>query len=588
MNVETKKCQNCKNNFTIEPDDFSFYEKIGVPPPTWCPECRRQRRFTWRNERTLHKRKCDLCKKPVIGLYPSATTFPVYCHDCWHSDQWNPLSFGREYDFQKPFFSQLKLLQDVVPRLAIFNTQSINSEYTNQSYNNKNSYLSFALRDCEDVAYLTKAVAVKNTVDAVYTHHSDFLYECLDVDKSYKSRFLIESEGCVDSAFLSDCRNCQQCVGGVNLRSANNIFFGEKLTKEQLAAQIKNLDTGSYKTQEELKRKFSTLKEKLIHKSAKLINCVNCIGDHLSNSKNCHYVFDGFELENVRYSSWVFTSKEISDAYGMGGSEFIYESIGIEDVNNIKFCNVTDSSDHVQYTDLCFSSSHLFACIGLKNKDHCILNRQYSKGEYESLVSRIIKQMNEMPYMDKNNRVYRYGEFFPSELSPFAYNETIAQECYPLTKEIAAIKGYRWGELEERNYQSTISNTQLPDHIKDVKDSIVSEIIACGHEGRCSEQCTTAFKITPQEFEFYKYIQIPLPRLCANCRYYQRLKQRNPLKLWHRRCTCGGSKSENGVYVNTTKHFHDTSHCPNEFETSYAPDRPEIVYCEQCYNPEVV
>jgi len=26
---------------------------------------------------------------------------------------------------------------------------------------------------------------------------------------------------------------------------------------------------------------------------------------------------------------------------------------------------------------------------------------------------------------------------------------------------------------------------------------------------------------------------------------------------------------------------------PNEFETAYAPDRPEIVYCEKCYQQEV-
>jgi len=42
---ETKNCQNCKKDFTIEQDDFSFYEKIKVPPPTFCPECRYKRRI---------------------------------------------------------------------------------------------------------------------------------------------------------------------------------------------------------------------------------------------------------------------------------------------------------------------------------------------------------------------------------------------------------------------------------------------------------------------------------------------------------------------------------------------------------------
>jgi hypothetical protein len=41
------------------------------------------------------------------------------------------------------------------------------------------------------------------------------------------------------------------------------------------------------------------------------------------------------------------------------------------------------------------------------------------------------------------------------------------------------------------------------------------------------------------------------------------------------------------VYENTAKHDHE-NRCPNEFETSYAPDRKEIVYCEACYLKEVI
>jgi hypothetical protein len=87
-------------------------------------------------------------------------------------------------------------------------------------------------------------------------------------------------------------------------------------------------------------------------------------------------------------------------------------------------------------------------------------------------------------------------------------------------------------------------------------------------------------------------MNVPLPRLCPNCRHYQRLKQRNPLKLWHRKCMCQGKYGTNNLqlttYNNTVTHFHGDQPCPNEFETSYAPDRKEIVYCEQCYNAEVV
>jgi hypothetical protein len=149
-----------------------------------------------------------------------------------------------------------------------------------------------------------------------------------------------------------------------------------------------------------------------------------------------------------------------------------------------------------------------------------------------------------------------------------------------------------------------MTNDQIPDHIKDVPDTIVNEIIECASRTEIgtgpffanekngpvpiSTACTTAFKIIKPELEFYRRMNLPLPRYCPNCRHYQRLQQRNPLKLWRRTCQCAGAKSSNGVYQNTIAHFHQDQPCSNEFETSYAPDRPEIVYCEKCYLKEVV
>ena len=107
MESQTKQCQNCKKDFVIEPDDFAFYEKIRVPPPTFCPECRLQRRLSFRNERILYKRACDLCGKEVISIYHSEGKNVMYCQHCWWSDKWDPLAYGQGYDFQKPFFEEV-------------------------------------------------------------------------------------------------------------------------------------------------------------------------------------------------------------------------------------------------------------------------------------------------------------------------------------------------------------------------------------------------------------------------------------------------------------------------------------------------
>jgi len=65
------------------------------------------------------------------------------------------------------------------------------------------------------------------------------------------------------------------------------------------------------------------------------------------------------------------------------------------------------------------------------------------------------------------------------------------------------------------------------------------------------EKCHKDFDILADDISLHERMDLPIPKLCPNCRHYQRLKQRNPLKLWHRKCMRPG--------------------CNNEFETSYAP-----------------
>jgi hypothetical protein len=202
--------------------------------------------------------------------------------------------------------------------------------------------------------------------------------------------------------------------------------------------------------------------------------------------------------------------------------------------------------------------------------------------------------MKKLAYSDKEGRVYRYGEFFPIELSPFGYNETVAQEYFSINEEVSLATGYAWKEKVQRNYEIEFKATNLPDNIQDVNEDIVGKVISClhfeqsSHENyKCDFVCTEAFRITVDELSFYKRMHLPLPRYCPNCRHYSRQKNTNPTKLWHRRCQCAGGYSDNELYQNTASHFHGSDHCSNKFETSYSPERPETVYCEKCYQEEV-
>ena len=207
-------------------------------------------------------------------------------------------------------------------------------------------------------------------------------------------------------------------------------------------------------------------------------------------------------------------------------------------------------SQDLQYTQHCHSSKHLFGCISLRNGEYCILNKQYSKEKYQDLKAKIIEHMK---------ATGEYGEFYPASYSPFGYNETVAPEHYQLTKEDAIKNGFRWQDNIQRTVgKETVSPEHIPDSILEIQDSITSEVLACIN-------CKRNYKIIPNEMLFYRQMHIPIPRRCFHCRHAARIKRRNPFKLWHRKC----------------------AKCDNEFETSYSPERPEIVYCEQCYQAEV-
>src|SRR6185369_870671 len=133
MTTETRACQKCKADFKIEPDDFSFYEKMKVPVPSMCPRCRQQARILFRNFKTLYKRSSSKSGKMIISMYSPDVKFPVFQSEEWWGDDWDPMDYGKDFDFSRPFFEQFSELVDSVPHPALINTKSENCEYSNMT-----------------------------------------------------------------------------------------------------------------------------------------------------------------------------------------------------------------------------------------------------------------------------------------------------------------------------------------------------------------------------------------------------------------------------------------------------------------------
>src|SRR3989338_2050678 len=131
MQNESKQCRNCGQNFVLDADDFSFYDKMKVPPPTWCPDCQFVRRMVFRNQNALHKRTNNTPEKEgqkIISIYSDNKKLTVYDREYWWGDGWDPYSYGRDVDFSRPFFEQLKELIGEVPWPSLMNWNTVNSD----------------------------------------------------------------------------------------------------------------------------------------------------------------------------------------------------------------------------------------------------------------------------------------------------------------------------------------------------------------------------------------------------------------------------------------------------------------------------
>jgi len=568
MNQEIRICQSCNQNFVIEPEDFDFYRKIQVPPPTFCPDCRRQRRLAFFNVVNLYRRKCDLCGEEKISMYAPETSYKVYCPQCWWSDKWDPFSYGRDYDFSRPFFKQFNELWHEVPMLGLsldLQTTEL-APYNNHAGHLKNCHLLFHADFNEDSAYGFFVMKNKSVFDCSNIMICELCYDC---QNSFKNNRCVGGRGNVTESlncyFLRDCDNCQDCFASANLRNKKYHIFNKPFTKEEYFKEIKKWDLGSYQIYNEVKEEAVKHWQKLPPRPQYDNFSTNSTGSYVFQSKNCK---ECYEVEGAKDSKFLLmvSNPPIEDCYDISSwgnnMSLCYESgvVG-ENTSNVKFSQEAGINLYnAEYCKLSTGGSNHFGCVSVKKGDYVLFNKRYSKEEFEDLRAKIIKHMNEKPYTDKKGKVYRYGEFFPIEFSPFAYNETLANNFFPLSKEEVSNEGYYWREPDVREYKATKKASDLPDHIKDADNSLLKEVVAC-------YKCGRGFKIIQMELDFLRGMNLPLPRQCPFCRVNEKLDQwvKN-LRVFKRSC----------------------SKCNAEFETHYPKEEMDYILCKKCYLQEIV
>ena len=555
MGYMKQACTDCAASYDISQDEQDFHADMEVPAPTQCPNCRFVRRLNERNARNLYKRKCDLTGRDFISPY-SDVPFPVYHPDEWFTDKWDEYDYGKEVDWNRPFFDQLEELLHAVPRQGQFICPGTieNSDYVNCAGYLKDCYLVAETDYNERCLYGNRVFHNQYVVDCSNIYNSELCYECVDVRKCHSLRYSIDCDTCSDSYFLKSCIGCRDCIGCMNQRQKQYMLYNEQLTKEEYARKKAELNLHSHDGVQAVRKKATAFWSLQPHRYVQMEQVQNCSGDHLYDSKNAHDCVDCSDLEDCKYCARVFSVKSAMDYTSWGDkSEKMFQcgSCG-DNCYNLRYCTTcTTNCSDLTYCGHCTGCKDCFGCIGMRKKRYCILNKQYNEKEYRSLCKRLTEHMQSTG---------EWGEFLPKRFCPFGYNETIAAEYFPLTKEEALAKGYKWKNTHDElpNVEKVIPAEKLPQSIADVPDDILNWAVTC-------EETKRPFRIIKQELEFYRQLDIPVPHFHPDERHRRRMELRPSRIFYDRNC----------------------SKCGKEIATTFAPDRPETIYCEECYLNEV-
>ncbi|MEK7672365.1 MAG: hypothetical protein AAB373_00630 [Patescibacteria group bacterium] len=505
-------CKQCNQGFEIDERDLEFYKKIEVPPPTLCPEDRAQRRWGFR-PKNFYLRACDNCGKKVMSwISPNSKKIKAYCEDCFKSDEFDAMVYGQDIDFNRSFFEQFQELFTKVPRHTSNAINNENSAYIICAHNNKNCYFVDEVDGSWDCYYGYNVQYCKNLVECLYVRDSEIGYDLIKAENCYSVFYSKNVFNCKNSAFLLNCRNCTNCLFCANLRNQEYCIFNKKVSPEEFkkfwdfafAGKQENVDISKGKFEEFLKTQF--------YPASLIINSEDSEGDYLSNCKN---VSDSFCVDNCRdcrYCSDIHYSKDCYDVNIYEG-DLMYECLHVGPKGYGQFfTQLTWFSTNIYYCLDARSCRDCFGCVGTKRKEFCILNKQYSKDQYESLKAKLIEKIKE----DKE-----WGEFLPLTMSQFAYNTTMAQRFFPLSKEEVLARGLEWEDEEEK----------------------------------------TDFRITDAEKAFYEKYGIPLPTI-APMKRIEKLWSKMPVRKL-REVKCGKC----GIPTKTT--------LPEELK-----DR---ILCQECY-----
>ena len=437
-----KTCKITGQKFYLTNEEQEAYRHFSLPYPEHCREERLRQALCFLNERRLFWRKCAVTGNRLVSIYPETAPFPILDDSVYRELQDGNLRYGRDYDFRQPFFDQLYALWRVVPRPATSAEHTVQSSAVHLTLFASKAMLvshSYYINDC---LYSLHLVDCAHCVDCLHCSRLVRSYECVDCHDGALLRYASHSSGCSDSWFLYDCKNCRNCLCCVGLQDKQYCIFNAQLSEHEYWETVRSWKLDNRAACEEMRDKFLAFVEDHRQNEFFTDNVSSGSGNSLYRSSRIVQSFNCQDSSNLIDCYALFRADGCVQGVGFGdgmedSAQFISSGLGASRVINCIECY--DQVNNLTYSIGCRRSSHLFGCVGLVDREYCILNRQYSRRRYEEMTRAIQQQLEARE---------TWGRFFNLFFTPFAYNQSAAIDYMPLGEVQATYLGYTWANEE--------------------------------------------------------------------------------------------------------------------------------------------
>jgi len=443
------------------------------------------------------------------------------------------LKFGQDFDYSISFFENLQRLMRNVSwpsRISYMNNE--NCDYADMICGIKNVYLSSNVTfGSENVCY---SFSIKNNSRNIFNsvsvwNYCDNIYMSAWVTNSYNIFYSDYINNCSDTWFSSNMVWCRECLFCNDLDNMSYCIYNKQYSPNEFAVEKQKILSQ--------KKNFMEYYQKL-NKVWKNINSSNCkwwviiqseniqewyFVNQIKNGKNLIMVWWKDACEEM-YNCFQCASKKENYNYGAMASWWWDHLV----------TNYSVEWSYMYYNCLMEWCSYCLGCVWLKNKQFCILNKEYTKEDRFELANQIFEKMD---------AEWTLWAFFPASMNPFYFNDTAAyliddsftkeevtKEWYLWRDEEIKVDGPEWAEIVLSRHpewsegsERTSLDSSMPQNdkarIKTLNDfqwfdsnwdwKIDREIL----KKVIKDEKGNYYRIVPMELDFLQKYGLPLPEI---------------------------------------------------------------------------